>query len=386
MEINIKTFGPSTNLEMLLKGLSESQKFLVNDGLDYKKIIDEDRFSKNSVFLSVLIRTQGKRRETLKETLLSLYAQTNQDFEIILLAHKVEKECIREIEEVLALQPAKFREKIRLIRVSYGERGAPLNAGWAYARGRYVSILDDDDVVFAHWIEEFSALANTNMGRILHAYSVTQLWSRMSNACSSQILRACGAPKPFYCSNFSWLSQLQSNSCPTLSLAFPSYLFQEYGFRFDEMLTTVEDYDFLQRTAHIAGVVDAPVITSIYRKWENVENSSTLHPIDVWNKNLLKIYERTRTTSWVLPPEGISEILTLLSDRRIGRVLRIKDFERKIKQRKVSWKDVKKHIFGYFYSRIFKKKQKAEDVVHAFMLNLIIREYFRQKLRKFCKN
>lgn len=81
MEINIKTFGPSTNLEMLLKGLSESQKFLVNDGLDYKKIIDEDRFNKNSVFLSVLIRTQGKRRETLKETLLSLYAQTNQDFE-----------------------------------------------------------------------------------------------------------------------------------------------------------------------------------------------------------------------------------------------------------------------------------------------------------------
>ena len=73
MEINIKTFGPSTNLEMLLKGLSESQKFLVNDGLDYKKIIDEDRFNKNSVFLSVLIRTQGKRRETLKETLLSLY-------------------------------------------------------------------------------------------------------------------------------------------------------------------------------------------------------------------------------------------------------------------------------------------------------------------------
>ena len=61
MEINIKTFGPSTNLEMLLKGLGESQKFLVNDGLDYKKIIDEDRFNKNSVFLSVLIRTQGTR-------------------------------------------------------------------------------------------------------------------------------------------------------------------------------------------------------------------------------------------------------------------------------------------------------------------------------------
>lgn len=171
MEINIKTFGPSTNLEMLLKGLSESQKFLVNDGLDYKKIIDEDRFNKNSVFLSVLIRTQGKRRETLKETLLSLYAQTNRDFEIILLAHKVEKECIREIEEVLALQPAKFREKIRLIRVSYGERGAPLNAGWAYARGRYVSILDDDDVVFAHWIEEFSALAKKNSSCVF-SYSV----------------------------------------------------------------------------------------------------------------------------------------------------------------------------------------------------------------------
>lgn len=48
MEINIKTFGPSTNLEMLLKGLSESQKFLVNDGLDYKK----------KLMKIVLIRTQ----------------------------------------------------------------------------------------------------------------------------------------------------------------------------------------------------------------------------------------------------------------------------------------------------------------------------------------
>lgn len=59
MEINIKTFGPSTNLEMLLKGLSESQKFLVNDGLDYKKIIDEDRFNKNSVFLRLFVHSCG---------------------------------------------------------------------------------------------------------------------------------------------------------------------------------------------------------------------------------------------------------------------------------------------------------------------------------------
>lgn len=59
MEINIKTFGPSTNLEMLLKGLSESQKFLVNDGLDYKKIIDEDRFNKSSVFFECLNSNAG---------------------------------------------------------------------------------------------------------------------------------------------------------------------------------------------------------------------------------------------------------------------------------------------------------------------------------------
>ena len=42
--------------------------------------------------MTVLMRTQGTRPATLQEALLSLAAQTVQDFEVLLLAHNVPRE------------------------------------------------------------------------------------------------------------------------------------------------------------------------------------------------------------------------------------------------------------------------------------------------------
>ena len=52
-------------------------------------------------FLSVLVRTLGRRMATLSETLLSLAAQTSENFEVLVLAHKVDKSDLAEISELI---------------------------------------------------------------------------------------------------------------------------------------------------------------------------------------------------------------------------------------------------------------------------------------------
>ena len=56
---------------------------------DYAPIIakEEAHRGEDAPFLSVITRTQGKRPEMLRETLLSLVGQTDEDFEVLLIGH-----------------------------------------------------------------------------------------------------------------------------------------------------------------------------------------------------------------------------------------------------------------------------------------------------------
>ena len=64
-------------------------------------------------FGSVLVRTQGKRDEGLRETLLCLAAQSLQDFEVLILAHKVTEAGSCVIEKAISDQEEWFRSRIR---------------------------------------------------------------------------------------------------------------------------------------------------------------------------------------------------------------------------------------------------------------------------------
>lgn len=55
--------------------------------------------------------------------------------------------------------PASLREKISVHTVRGGNRSTPLNAGFAAARGEYIVALDDDDLVFANWVQVFHQAA-----------------------------------------------------------------------------------------------------------------------------------------------------------------------------------------------------------------------------------
>ena len=277
---------------------------------NFEKFLSGDiTYSADAPFLSVIMRTQGHRPEALAEVLLCLSGQSDLDFEVLIMGHNLEDEGRKVVNSVIDGLPDYMEGKVRLCEVTGGSRTTPLSHGFEAAKGRYISILDDDDLVFDNWVESFHSLEEDNAGRILHSYCASQDWIRSENEWGETVLTSVSGFKTVYCTPFELLEQLSVNHCPTFSLAFPSYIYNVLGIHFDESLTTTEDWDFLMRCAVICGVVDIPEVTGIYRMWVNAESSATLHSKNEWKKNHAYVQAKLKSNALLIPSEEVGKLM-----------------------------------------------------------------------------
>lgn len=265
-------------------------------------------------FLSVVTRTQGDRIETLAETLLTLSAQSDQDFEVLVMGHALGLEQQLMVERVIADQHESMRNKTRLVKVERGERAAPLNAAFDCARGRYVAMLDDDDLVFGHWVETFKALHAANPGKTLRSTCVSQKWDKIPVANGQLATRCKSGFNAEYPEEFELLDHLVENRSPLHSLAFPRSAFTDLGYRFDETLTTAEDWDFIIRVVPITGVASTGEVACIYRRWENANNSFTLHNEHEWRTNYQHTLRKVDALPLLLPVGHTRKLRDLLHE------------------------------------------------------------------------
>lgn len=265
-------------------------------------------------FLSVITRTQGKRIDTLRDVLLCLSAQTSQDFEVCVVGHKLSREAQLAVERVIDDTHAGLRQRVRLIRVDHGTRTTPLNVGFRAARGDYVAILDDDDIVLGHWVENFKRLAAGNPGRVMRSANVAQTWQVVRTGLGTRSVRSVGSFEACYPPEFDFFQHLIENATPPVSLAFPRACFHDLKIEFDEALTTTEDWDFLMRTAEICGVASDKEITSIYRKWDSAESSYTVHSTEEWQTNHYAIWRKLDAKALLLEPGSATRIRHLVQD------------------------------------------------------------------------
>jgi hypothetical protein len=261
-------------------------------------------------FLSVVIRTQGRRLDGLRDVFTALMGQTSADFEVLVLGHRLELEQQLLVERVIADNPTSLRDRIRLIKVDHGNRTAPLNFGFAEAQGCYVSILDDDDLVFGHWVETFESLASVSPGAILRAGCVRQ-YNEVVDLFDHSAARAISGFDCIYPSEFDWAAHISDNRSPGLSLAFPRSAFVDLGLRFDEVLTTAEDWDFLLRALPLCGLTNSPEITSIYRWWTNRPASQKVHVKSEWDANREWIRHKLTFQPYLLPAGSTRRIREL---------------------------------------------------------------------------
>lgn len=286
---------------------------------EYKSIVEQVDRTGNP-FLSVIVRTRGNRPVGLSEALLCLRAQTNQDFEVLLIAHNAPEEGKKVVKQIVDDQPEEFKKKIRYIELDRGTRTTPINIGFANALGRYIAVFDDDDLLFDNWVESFYESAKENDGKILHAYVLAQKWKTFEtmNANGESVINymAVEAPTSQFCQKLDILSQLVVNKCPLMSLAFPAYLFRNLGIVFNEELNVTEDWEYFMRVVTITGIADITEATSIYRLWTNAENSSTLHNQEIWDATYQRIHEKMNQRDFLVPAGYTDVIISLI--RRVN--------------------------------------------------------------------
>ncbi len=266
-------------------------------------------YPEGAPFLSVIMRTRGNRPEALAEVLLCLSGQSDLDFEVLIMGHNLDDEGRDAVNNIICELPDYMEGKVHLCEVMGGNRTTPLNQGFKTAHGRYISILDDDDLVFDNWVEAFHSLEEDNSGKIFHSYCASQDWKIAKNENGENVLTSISPFRTIYCTPFEFLEQLSTNHCPTFSLAFPSYIFNQLNICFDEKLTTTEDWDFLMRCAFICGVADVHEVTGIYRMWVNAESSATLHSKNEWKKNHAYIQDKFRQNAVLIPSAEVGGLM-----------------------------------------------------------------------------
>jgi hypothetical protein len=252
-------------------------------------------------FLSVVMRTQGRRDQELREALLSLAAQSSTDFELLLIAHRVTTDQQVQVERLIEDQPPEFRDRIRLLLLDTGRRAAPLNHALRHARGRYLVILDDDDVVLENWVDAFARHEHAQPGRILRVQAAVHDVARAEVRGLTGV-RGVSSPRTPFSEKFSLTEHIATNQSPTHTWAFPATLHRDFGMLFDETMTTTEDWEFLIRGAEIVGVHDIPAVLAIYQWWVSHESSRTLHDEVEWRQNHTEVQRRLDRKPLLLPP------------------------------------------------------------------------------------
>ncbi|GHU64132.1 hypothetical protein AGMMS49983_09220 [Clostridia bacterium] len=262
-----------------------------------------------------MTRTQGRRPEELADVFDCLAAQTSQDFEHIVVGHKLTPEDRAVVESLIDHLPQAARARTRLILEEHGGRTRPLNTGFEAARGRYIVTLDDDDLMYEDWVMAFAELERSNAGKVLHAYAHMQTWTSGMDETGKK--RRCGTSEisEEYCRDFNLLDQLGTNRCPIFTVAFPREVFHDKNLRFDETLTTYEDWDYIMRAARCCGVADIPRATGRYRIWERAENSLTAHARDEWNENRTRVLDKIAEEPLTLTPEEVKDLETRMTQR-----------------------------------------------------------------------
>lgn len=247
-------------------------------------------------FLSVVVRTQGTRPGLLIETLTSLAAQTDQDFEVLLMVNARHPAVADEVEALVDAFDGSFAERVRVTLVAEPGRVAPLNTGLDIARGRYIAFLDDDDVAFAHWVEEFRRLFAERPDAVARCLTVQQCVE--PGAGDSYVTQSYDV---HWSAEFDLSEHLANNQTPFCSFAVPVDAVRALDIRFDPNLQVVEDWEFLLRSAIQLGVVSSTEYTTSYRWWSSGSSLNTV-PVDVWDTCRRVILERLDREPLLLPP------------------------------------------------------------------------------------
>jgi hypothetical protein len=284
---------------------------------------DPREASAATTFLTVVMRTQGTRPANLREALTCLAAQTFDNFDVLLMVHSEAPEtALSAVKALVEEFDPVFASRVRVVHVSDGSRGRPLNAALELLRSDYVAFLDDDDLVMANWVESFFGASGAgvivrSVGAVRQVSASPEPHKRPYVIESSLEFR--------YDTEFDPIHHLWGNETPICTFAVPCSLIETFGLRFDEQLAVLEDWDFLMRCVALAPVRDTREVTSIYQMWRRGESSASLHNAELWQATQRVLQDRANLRPIVLPAGSVARLIDMcqqLSESDLARIER----------------------------------------------------------------
>lgn len=223
------------------------------------------RRSISEPLISVVVRTVN-RPQTLTLALTSLANQTWESFEAVVV-------CDGGPDMRSVLEPFTTYFKIRYVHNDQPQgRSEALNTGVKHCEGRYVTYLDDDDIVYPTHLETLAnAVLGGAEGKTFAYVDYNRALMGSDGGGLATVSRVPVATWPFNYNNL-----LAQNFLPIHSWLHDRELWEELG-GFRTHMDMLEDWDFLIRAAERRKFVSAGRITCEYRFYLNGSNSLVLN-------------------------------------------------------------------------------------------------------------
>ena len=185
--------------------------------------------------LSVVLLAGDHSSALLNDALVALDAQSDTDFELIVVASSSLESDIERVERLLAAFSSGLAARSRLV-------AAPL---------RYITILDATDIVFGHFVATFASMARTSPAAVLRARAITQPMRELTWPDGHAGFEPTGAAESASAPRFSILEHLSQGGTPPGSYALQREYFNDLG--------PVSDEDsVLLEAAVLGGVHESP--------------------------------------------------------------------------------------------------------------------------------
>lgn len=207
-------------------------------------------------FLSALV-VDGGDDERLVDTLVALDAQPAGDVEVVCCTLDARLSRRAGLEALLASFPGLAVEG-RVVALPAGTgaaaRAALLDAAVAGARGRYVTVLDDGAVPFAHYLETFSRLADERPGAVVRSLALSQALRPVSWPGHGGGYEPAEGAVVASAPAFDLLAHVRDGGSPPGSYAVPTDCFDVLGMGFAGGAPGLEDDEVLARAAMWCGL------------------------------------------------------------------------------------------------------------------------------------
>ena len=206
---------------------------------------------------------------TIENAVQSVLNQTRRDFELVVVDDGSTDDTARRVDGF------RLDTRVRLIRQHNRGLPAARNVAIAAGRGRYVTILDSDDLLMPTYLESIGRALDRTPGAGIAFADAWRLDDRSGRFWRHTVMIARGAPRPVPTGATTLLEALvRSNFVPIMFTVRRSALERVGNFR-EEKPELAEDWELLLRLAafgYPATVV--PSVLGIYRR--NVPGSFTI--------------------------------------------------------------------------------------------------------------